>query len=357
MKYKVKNKKRKVIIAMIAVFVSVPLIIMPVSTVIVYEAIFSARYETLDWMRFSVRDYEGLQMQRSDFESDGVMLAGYKYSKQTEDVKGVVIIAHGMGGGGQNTYMPFADCFTSNGYYVFAYDARGNDNSGGDSVEGLPQGVMDLDSAICHVKRLDEYRGLPIMLFGHSWGGYSVGNVLCLHPDVSAAVIIAGFNESENMLEYQSTQIVGSIARINMPYLELYERIKFGSKYTDISALEGMAQTEAGIMVVHSKNDATVPARYGYDKFYESFGDSDRFKFVLYEDRGHDYLFYSEAAWEYRDRLNADYKSYVEDGGREYCAEVKKEFMDAYLDKEQCFEPDPELMGQIIAMFDEYGVK
>ena len=168
MKNKLTNKKRTVIIAVIAAFVSVPLIIMPVSTVIVYEAIFSTRYETLDWMRFSVQDYEGLQMQRSDFESGGVTLAGYKYSKQTEQVKGVVIIAHGMGGGGQNTYMPFADCFTSNGYYVFAYDARGNDNSGGDSVRGLPQGVMDLDSAICHVKSLDEYRDLPIMLFGHS---------------------------------------------------------------------------------------------------------------------------------------------------------------------------------------------
>ena len=165
-------------------------------------------------------------------------------------------------------------------------------------------------------------------------------------------MIIAGFNESEDMLEYQSIQRVGAIAKLNMPYLELYERVKFGSKYADISALEGMAKSEACVMIVHSKDDATVPAQYGYDKFYEQFGENDRFRFVLYEDRGHDYLFYSDAAWEYRDQLNADYKSYVEDGGREYCAEVKKEFMDAYLDKKQCFEPDTELMGQIIAMFD-----
>ena len=291
MKVKLTNKKIRFVIAIVAAFVSITLIVMPVSTIIVYEAIFSTRYETLDWMSFSVQDYEGLQMQRSDFESGGVTLAGYKYSKQASDVKGVVIIAHGMGGGGQNAYMPFADCFTSAGYLVFAYDARGNDNSGGDSVEGLPQGVMDLDSAICHVKQIKEYSGLPIMLFGHSWGGYSVGNVLCLHPDVSAAVIIAGFNESEDMLEYQSIQRVGAVAKLNMPYLDLYERIKFGGKYADISALEGMEQSEARVMIVHSQNDATVPVQYGYDKFYEQFGDNDRFSFVLYEDRGHDYLF------------------------------------------------------------------
>lgn len=48
-----------------------------------------------------------------------------------------MVIAHGLGGGGHNTYMPFIDYFTSNSYYVFAYDVRGNDYS--DGVEVLPQ--------------------------------------------------------------------------------------------------------------------------------------------------------------------------------------------------------------------------
>ena len=75
------------------------------------------------------------------------------------------------------------------------------------------------------------------------------------------------------------------------------------------------------------------------------------------EDKGHDYLFYSEAAWAYREQLNKDYKAYVEDNGRNYCAEVKEEFMNKYLDKKQCFEPDPILMERIIKMFDTYCVK
>ena len=52
--------------------------------------------------------------------------------------------------------------------------------------------------------------------------------------------------------------------------------------------------------------------------------------------------------------MNADYKSYVEDNGREYSAEIKEEFMNGYLDKRQCFEPDPVLMEQILNMFDEH---
>ena len=137
-----KNKKKIIIITLISVLLAIPLIVLPITTVIVYESIFGERYETISWMQFSVEDYEGLQMERSDFQSEDVTLAGYKYSKANQEIKGVVIIAHGLGGGGHNTYMPFIDYFTSNGYYVFAYDARGHDNSGGDAVEGLPQGII-----------------------------------------------------------------------------------------------------------------------------------------------------------------------------------------------------------------------
>ena len=59
----------------------------------------------------------------------------------------------------------------------------------------------------------------------------------------------------------------------------------------------------------------------------------------------------------YMQQLNADYKSHVEDNDREYCAETKEEFMNGYLDKNQCFEPDPVLMEQILNMFDTYCEK
>ena len=348
-----KSKKRLIIIA-----VSVPLafllVFMPLSTVIIYEAIFGARHETAEWLEYSIEDFEGLAVERSDFVSDGTTLAGYKYSKNSDTVKGVVVISHGLGGGGHNTYMPFIDCFTENGYYVFAYDARGNDESGGRTVRGLPQGLIDLDSALCHVKTLEEYSQLPIVLFGHSWGGYSVGNVLTFHPDVKAAVIVAGFNESEDMLSYQGGKYAGPTVGFGMLYLDAYEKLKFGKEYADMSATRAMQNCDTGVMIIHGGQDATVPAEYGYDKMYEVFGDNDRFEFVFYEDRGHDNIFYSDESAEYREQLNADYKRYVEENGKKYNAETKAEFMNEHLDKKLCFEPDAELMERILAMYDEY---
>jgi len=349
---KITRPKRKAIfISVICTIVGIPLVLIPIITIIVYESIFGARYETAPYLEFKVEDFEGLCVNRSDFyEENGDLIAGYKYSREGE-AKGVVIVAHGLGGGGHNSYMPFIDCFTKNGYLVFTYDVRGNDNSEGDGVEGLPQGIIDLDLAIEHAKK--EYEGLPIMLFGHSWGAYSVGNVLSLHPEVKGAVMIAGFNESEDMLLCHAKRYVGPLSDALFPYVELYERMKFGTKLSSLSALDGMKSTDAQIMIVHSADDETVPIEYGYDKFYAEFKDNARFNFVLYEDKGHSLLFYSDEANEYREALNAEYLKYLDENDLKPREATKSAFMRANLDKKKCFALDDALMSQILEMYND----
>ena len=132
---------KKLTLYLLTVIAVITFVISPIATVVAYELIFDKRYETEAWREFSVADFEGLEVERSDFESAGTSLSGYKYKKNTQEIKGVLVIAHGMGGGGHNSFMPFIDYFTSNGYYVFTYDAQGNDNSEG-TLEGLPTGVI-----------------------------------------------------------------------------------------------------------------------------------------------------------------------------------------------------------------------
>ncbi len=347
-----KSRKKAILISVICAIVSIPLVMIPVMTVIIYESIFSFRCQTELDASFSVEEFDGLFLERSDFSSDGACLAGYKYSSPDTKAKGVVVLSHGLGGGGQNGYMPIIAHFVTQGYYVFAYDAHGNDNSEGDDIEGLPQGVIDLDNAIRHVKEIPEYNELPIMLFGHSWGGYSVGNVLNIHPDIKAAVIVAGFNESEDMLLFQSQKYVGALANVLLPYVELYEKIKFGSEYTSISAISGMSDSGASILLVQSSDDTIVPSEYGYEKFYKSFKSDERFEFILYKKRGHTDLLYSEDAIKYREALGRDYYSYLEKAGLKDTESAKNEFMQKNLDKKNYFELNSELMSKIIELYD-----
>ena len=169
MKPKKRSKGRALIIAIISILLAIPLIILPIVTVVVNKMFFGKRYETDSWLRYSVEEFDGLQVERSDFSSQDVNLAAFQYCRKDQDVKGVVVLAHSFGGGGHIHYLPFIDYITKHGYYVFSYDIRGHDNSEGDAIRGLPQGIVDLDNALRHIKTIEEYKELPVALFGHSW--------------------------------------------------------------------------------------------------------------------------------------------------------------------------------------------
>lgn len=147
--------------------------------------------------------------------------------------------------------------------------------------------------------------------------------------------------------------MAGPVIRLFMPYVALYERLKFG-KYAAYSALDGFAESDAGIMVIHSKDDTMVLPENGYEKFYDTYGDDSRFCFIEYEDRGHDSVYYSDRARRYKEQSDRDYRAYVEERGGEYNAERKAEFMEKYLNKSKCYEFDFELMQQILDFYDRY---
>ena len=291
-----KHRKLKIAVLVTAISLFVFLfVINPIASAIVYEAIFSSRFEVVSAEEESISLYEGLSVERNDFYTkDGVRLAGYRYSRPVSEPKGVVVISHGMGCGGHFSFLPYIDVFTSEGYLVFAYDVTGTGYSEGESVEGLPQGVIDLDHALNCVNGIDEYDGLPVMLFGHSWGGFSVGNVLNMHPEVSDAVIVSGFNSSEDMLLSYAQRYVGPVAKLLLAPVKLYENVKFGEEYTDITAVDGMKNTDAQLLIVHSTDDTTVLYEYGYGTFYGEFSDLERFEFISYSDMGHTDILYSE---------------------------------------------------------------
>ena len=51
---------------------------------------------------------------------------------------------------------------------------------------------------------------LPIVLFGHSWGGYSVCSVLTYHPEIKAVIACSGFNSSPDLFESEGKKQAGA---------------------------------------------------------------------------------------------------------------------------------------------------
>ena len=163
-----------------------------------YNDNFNIRGESYEPVMLRVEDFEGLECTEYSFPSDkGQKLAGYLYSNG-ENQHGIVIIAHGFGDGGHNSYMDV----------------------------GVPQGVIDLDHAISFVESNNDIPDLPIVLFGHSWGGYCVSAVLTYHPEVKAVIECSGFNSSPDMFESGGKDQAGDVIYAMRPFIELHERFK-----------------------------------------------------------------------------------------------------------------------------------
>ena len=315
----------------------------------VYKDNFGQRFETYAPTARSIDEFEGLQLAECTFESDkGQKLTGYKYYRDNEP-KGVVVMAHGFGGGGHNDYMGIADYFSTCGYVVFAYDATGNDKSEGSEVGGLPQGVIDLDYALRFVEDCGDFDDLPVMLWGHSWGAYSVGSVLAFHPEVKAAVMVSGFDKSADMIEFQGREIAGDAIDFMMPYINKIEEEKFG-RYASASCIEGFEKSDTVVMIVHSSDDSIVPYDKSFQKFYDMYNSDSRFEFVSYENKGHNMVFCADSAFEYRDEFNRQFDEYMEAAG--FTPELKAEYLKENIDKKKRYALDDELMKKMSDLYD-----
>ena len=287
-----KNTKRKRIVIIIACVLAVVLIAgstaLYMLAVSIYDSSFSYRCTTSEEQSFSIEEFPSMDRTRHTFSSDkGQTLVGYLYeNSDVAEKKGVIVFAHGLGAGGQCGYMDIFNYFSSCGYYVFAYDATANDESEGDVIGGLPQGIIDLDYAISYAQTLDQIKDLPFVLMGYSWGGMSVGNVLNYHPEVKAVATLAGWNKSMNMIDYRGCEMVGGVAKLLLPFASVYEYTKYGD-YAFSTAMKGFKNTDCEVMIVHGEQDDTIPIEYGYETYYKKYGDSDRFVFKKYEDRDH----------------------------------------------------------------------
>ena len=95
-------------VLLILVFIAALILIKPISMSI-YNDNFGKRFTTYEPWAFNMKDFDGLKREKYIFSSDkGQKLTGYKYYRDGEEVKGLVVIAHGFGGGGHRSYMNIA---------------------------------------------------------------------------------------------------------------------------------------------------------------------------------------------------------------------------------------------------------
>lgn len=285
------------------------------------------------------------------FNSGENELQGYLYG--ADNTKGLVVISHGLGGGAES-YLTETVYFVDHGYQVFAYDNTGCHESEGENCVGLVQSAIDLDAALTFIEGEARFNDLPVLLYGHSWGGYAVTAVFNYEHDVTAAVSVAGFNDPMTMIMEWGKNMMGAFINVEYPYIYLYQRMIFGDKI-EMTAVDGINNTDTPILIIHGSEDETI----GFDSSAtiaykdEITNPNVQYKICDKEKQNdHNHLFTDIDAIEYYDELNEIYNDLYEQYDGEIPDDVRNEFY-AGVDKDRVNVMDEEFMQDVLDFYEE----
>ncbi len=237
---------------------------------------------------------------------------------------------------------------------VFAYDNTGSGASTGDSCIGLVQSVIDLDNALTYVEQNPVFYGLPICLYGHSWGGFATTAILNYDHDIIAVASLAGYNDSLEEMTYVGKSLLGSFAYVEKPFLWLALRTTFGDKM-NLTAAEGINRAKhTAVMIIQGDLDDFVgfdgPCIYtNRDKIIR-----DDVQYVLLEGRDHSDLMMDQSPERlaYMEQLDAEYKQIQEQYEDAIPDAIEKEW-NQKINKELTSRLDQALFADIVDFYME----
>ena len=243
------------------------------------------------------------------FDSGGNTLQGFVYGESNS--KGLVIISQGW----LNTadrYLPLIMFFADNGWRVFAYNNTGVSGSEGESVRGLVQSLLDLKAALDYVNNSNALNNLPVMLLGHSWGGFAACAVLNFDYDIKAVVSNAGYNNGSDVIDKLSEESAGFLYRLISGRVRIIEKQLFGDAVY-LTSVDGINNTNIPVMIIQSSDDDVIFADsisiYAHrDKITNP---NAQIVFLDGENAaGHGFVFYTNEQREYANWAESNWKTY-----------------------------------------------
>ena len=320
-----------------------------------YDSFFP-RYERPDYSTyFGIYNYERAKkyVEREEFyyPVGDVKLKGYYYAAKRPE--GLVMVCHGLHAGGDD-YLPIIIYLVKNHFSVFAYDGEGTYDSEGSSTVGMCQALVDADRTIGFIQSSTKYGKLPLLLLGHSCGGYAVTSVLALRQNIRACAAIAPVNNCYTLILEKGRQYAGGMADAGLPkvFLEAYQKVLFG-KYADCSGTQGINSTTIPVLIAHGTDDKIIS--YSGQSIIAHKEEITNPNVEYYVESGvqggHDSIWHSERSAEYRQKVADDLKKLKDITGDEFSVNELIEFY-SKVDDELYSEINYELMADVLKTYD-----
>ena len=224
-----------------------------------YKKTFLHRYDDPGYLKYyRPEEFPGLRDEPFRFKSGENSLAAHWYSYENAGSE-LIVFSHGIGGG-HLSYMKEIALLCGRGYTVLAFDNTGCFDSEGADIRCMSQSLADLDAALRHVKTQGELnRFSHVYAVGHSWGGYAVGNIPALHPEIEKAAAISGFVSVERLALGAMGGAKDPVRRLMARKICAYEQ-KTAPEFYPACTLDAVRKAPGTkFLFAHSEDDPSVP--------------------------------------------------------------------------------------------------
>lgn len=301
---------------------------------------------------FTADDFEELDSKQVEFKSDkGQTLRGNIYTnKNIKEYKGLIVFVHGMGAG-HLSYTTEINTFAKAGFMVLGYDNTGTCTSEGKNLKGFFQAVIDLKSALNYISENKDLNKYSVALVGHSWGAYTVCQVLQYNPNVKAVVALSGFNNASKLI----CDSMKSMTKINFaflkPFITIINFLTFG-KDAIKNTVDVLSKTDVPVLALQGTADTSV---FFTNSVASQNIDKENIKTIVYDGKFHN-VYQSRESEKY---LNDTFRE-IANLTKKYKGKIpENEASKIYenIDYKKITEEDEEVMSTIIKFIEEKAVE
>lgn len=262
-----------------------------------YKKHFVCRYDKeVGVPYYQASDFKGLKEECFSFtNSKGVELKCfyYYYDNYKDDV--IVLFLHGLAAG-HAAYFAEIDALARRGYKVLTLDYTGCGDSKGKCLGSLNTPTRDVNELLDYLK-VDK----PLVIVGHSLGGYTALNTISLRDEIKKAVVISGF---------LSIKTIGDALIKNnffVKHILKYEN-KLYPEYKDLNNIDYLNKTNNNIFYIQSDDDGMVPYRIALEVVEQI--DNPHIKTLKMSGRKHNPN-YTDAAVSYMNEVFGNYYALI----------------------------------------------
>jgi len=209
------------------------------------------KYDSNRYLRYDDIDKQAYPRETLKISAGNHALNGFLYG--AENKKGLIIVSPGHRDPNDVKLYEIM-YFVDNGWMVLCYDYTGCYSSEGNSMIGYVQAPKDLNTVIDYVETNTRFGNIPVLLFGHSLGGYASTAVLQFGNKVTAIVAASGFDDPKEQWDYSVKKSTGFLGLILEPYAGIYMELKFGDE-AHLSAIDGINSTDIPVLVISGTDD------------------------------------------------------------------------------------------------------